>query len=90
MPQHKSAKKRMKTSARDRQRNRAVKSHIRRALKSLSKAMEEGDSQEQLRQAHSVLDKAAKQGVIHTSQANRRKARLAKAANKATAAAASK
>jgi small subunit ribosomal protein S20 len=88
MPHHASAKKRMKTNARDRARNKAVKSHIRRANQSLD-AVIHGDAAEAtkaLRTAHSVLDKAAKKGVIPKNRANRKKARLARAVHKAQAA----
>ena len=87
MPHHASAKKRIKTNARDRARNKSVKSHIRRANQSLDKAMsgEGAEADAALREAHSVLDKAAKKGVIPKNRANRKKARLARAVHKAQA-----
>jgi ribosomal protein S20 len=59
MPQHASAKKRMKTSARSRARNRSVKSHIRRAVGEVQASLGEETAEEQLRRAQSVIDKSA-------------------------------
>jgi small subunit ribosomal protein S20 len=84
MPQHASAKKRMLTSERDRQRNRAVKSQVRRAVKDMRETIGSEEAPEQLSTTHSVLDKASKKGVIHPKRVDRIKSRLAKAAHKAT------
>ena len=77
MPQHKSAAKRMRTSEKARQRNRAVKSHLKGVLKQLDAATPE-DSPQALREASSALDRAARKGVIPTRQADRKKSRLAR------------
>jgi small subunit ribosomal protein S20 len=79
MPQHASAKKRMRTSERDRQRNRAVKSQVRGATKQVRQSLGEAEAPAQLRNAHSVLDNAARKGVIHRRRVDRMKSRLAKA-----------
>jgi small subunit ribosomal protein S20 len=84
MPQHKSAEKRIKTSAKERNHNRAVKGQIRRVMQEARSALGTDKQEEELREAASVLDKAAKKGVIPKRRASRRKARLAKAAFKAT------
>jgi small subunit ribosomal protein S20 len=83
MPQHASAKKRMLTNERDRQRNRAVKSQVRRAVKELRETIGTEDAKEQLSVTHSVLDLASKKGVLHPKRVDRIKSRLAKAAHKA-------
>ena len=83
MPQHASAKKRMQTNERDRQRNRAVKSHVRAAVKELRSSLGSAEAAQQLPQAHSVLDKAAKKGVVHRKKVDRLKSRLAKAVRRA-------
>ncbi|MCA9756216.1 MAG: 30S ribosomal protein S20 [Candidatus Eisenbacteria bacterium] len=85
MPHHASAKKRMKTNARDRAKNKSVKSLIRRANQDLAAVMNGAaeDAEKALRKAHSVLDKAAKKGVIPKPRADRKKARLARAVHKA-------
>jgi small subunit ribosomal protein S20 len=85
MPQHASAKKRVKTSERDRARNRGVKSHIRRAVQELQKDLAGDDVEARLRKVHSVLDKAAKKGVIPKQTAARRKARMSLAVNRGSA-----
>jgi small subunit ribosomal protein S20 len=85
MPQHASAKKRMQTNERDRRRNRAVKSQVRRAVKDLGDAMGTTDAPAQLSKTHSVLDKASKKGVLHPRKVDRMKSRLAKAAHRSTA-----
>jgi len=81
MANSKSAAKRARQSPRRTQRNRSVISHLR----SLSKQQAAGGAQHRASLV-SALDKAAKRGVIHKNVANRRKARLNKAAAKAAAA----
>jgi small subunit ribosomal protein S20 len=83
MPQHASAKKRMQTNERDRLRNRAVKSQVRGAVKELRTSLGSAEAAEQLPRTHSVLDKAAKKGVIHRKKVDRLKSRLAKAVRRA-------
>jgi small subunit ribosomal protein S20 len=82
MPHHKSAEKRMRTTKRDRARNVNVKTGIKSALK---KAAEAPADQAVTRQVVSLLDRAVRKGVIPKAVANRRKSRLAKAANRAAA-----
>jgi small subunit ribosomal protein S20 len=77
MPHHKSAVKRMRTSEKARQRNRAVKSR----LKSVVKKAEEATAPEAgsaFNEAMSALDRAAAKGVIPKRRADRKKSRLAK------------
>jgi len=83
MPQHASAKKRMLTSERDRQRNRAVKSQVRRAVKDLKEAAGSDQAQGSLSKAHSALDRASKKGVLHPKKVDRMKSRLAKRTQRA-------
>ncbi|MCA9726733.1 MAG: 30S ribosomal protein S20 [Candidatus Eisenbacteria bacterium] len=83
MPQHKSAEKRMRTTARDKAKNRAVRGDIRRVTKDLKAVMATEKAEDQLRKVHSVLDKAVKKGVIPKNRANRRKARSARAVQQA-------
>ncbi|HSQ61452.1 MAG TPA: 30S ribosomal protein S20 [Acidobacteriota bacterium] len=80
MPHHKSAVKRMRTTKRDRARNVNVKTGIKSALK---KASETPSDQSVARQVVSLLDRAVRKGVIPKAVANRRKSRLARAANRA-------
>lgn len=75
MPHHKSAIKRLKTSARDRTKNTAVKSSLRKAIKAFREAPDR--TQEQLNDLYKALDQAAKKGVLPTQRADRLKSRLA-------------
>jgi small subunit ribosomal protein S20 len=83
MPHHKSAVKRMRTSERDRKRNVAVKSQVRGATRKLHEEVKTEGAPELLRKAHSVLDNAARKGVVHKNTVDRLKSRLAKAVNRA-------
>jgi len=82
MPQHKSAKKRVITNEKRRQRNIAAKSAIKTVAKKVGAASGKDALTASLREAHATLDKAAKRGVIHPRTAARRKSRLAKLANR--------
>jgi small subunit ribosomal protein S20 len=84
MPHHKSAEKRMRTTKRDRTRNIAVKTGLKSMFK---KAAETPTDKEVIRSAVSLLDRAVRKGVIPKAAANRRKSRLALAANRAATAA---
>ena len=81
MAQHKSPKKRMRQDERRRARNRAVKSEIRSASKKVAGASSAEDADKALREAASVIDRAAKKRIIHWKTAGRKKSRLAKRAN---------
>ena len=80
MPQHKSAAKRMKTSERERQQNKRVKSIMRGALKTYQAEKEK--SPDKLKDVVKILDKAAAKKVIHKNKAARLKSRMAKQAAK--------
>jgi len=78
MPNIKSAKKRMRTSERRHDANRAARSRVLTARRRLEKAAMAGDetaSEEALRTYASAVDKAAKRGAIAKNNASRRKAR---------------
>ena len=61
-------------------RNTSVKSAIKTLMKKARTAISAGDesTSQVVSQTTSLLDKAAKRGIIHKNAANRRKARLAK------------
>ena len=76
----KSQIKRNKTNEKARQRNKAVRSRLKTAIRSFREAADAGDSgkaQEHARNATRLLDKAASKGVIHKNQAANRKAKVA-------------
>ncbi len=77
----KSQKKRVLTNEKARQRNRAVKSSLKTAVKKVHASVAAGDmdaANEALKDASRQLDKAASKGIIHKNQAANRKAGLAK------------
>jgi small subunit ribosomal protein S20 len=79
MPHHKSAAKRVKTNKRDQNRNTAVKSQLKTLLKKVSHEL---DNKPLMSETVSQIDRAVRKGVIHKTVANRRKSRLARAANR--------
>lgn len=87
MPNIKSAMKRVKVNAKKNLRNRMVKSSTKTALKKFDVTLkaDPAAAKEGLNTAFSAVDRAASKGVIHKNAANRKKARLARALNKATA-----
>src|SRR5437879_4049416 len=79
MPIIKSAKKRVKISAKARSRNLHTKRDVRDALKAFAKALQGGKAAEVAKAqaaAMSALDTAAKKAVIHKNKAARQKSRL--------------
>jgi small subunit ribosomal protein S20 len=77
----KSQLKRIKTNEKARQRNVAVKSALKTAVRRVRSAAEAGDAAAAataLLTASKALDKAASKGVIHKNQAANRKSGLAK------------
>jgi small subunit ribosomal protein S20 len=85
MANHKSAIKRWHQSLRERDRNRSRRSAARTTVRQLREAVAAGDgkaTKEALSEAFSALDRAAKNGAIHTGKADRTKRRLAALANK--------
>lgn len=79
MPIIKSAVKRMRQTAKRRERNVGIKKDIKTAVK----AFVAEPSAKSLSKAHSELDKAVKKGLIKKNTAARRKSALSAAAKKA-------
>ncbi|HEX4723907.1 MAG TPA: 30S ribosomal protein S20 [Pseudonocardiaceae bacterium] len=80
----KSQIKRIRTNEAARQRNKAVKSSVKTAIRKFREAADAGDKDkaaELLRAAGRQLDKAASKGVIHMNQAANKKSAMAKRAN---------
>ena len=83
----KSAKKRVLVAERNYERNVAVKSEIKTAVKKavvLAQAKEKDQAaiNSALSQAYKLCDKAVSKGVLHKNTAARKKSRLTKAINK--------
>ena len=84
MAHSKSALKRWRQNEQHRERNKPVRTAARTAVKTARAAIAEGgdDVAAALREAASVLDRAAKHNVIHRNTASRKKSRLMRALNK--------
>lgn len=81
MPNIRSAKKRMRQSARARNQNRARRSEMRTVVKSFLDAVDSGDAEaasSQWQRAQAIIDRSARLGVIHPNTAARTKSRLAR------------
>ncbi|CAB4867376.1 unannotated protein [freshwater metagenome] len=79
----KSQIKRIKTNEKARQRNLAVRSGLKTAVRRFREAVATGDAsatQDALKHASRQLDRAASKGVIHKNQAANRKSAMAKKA----------
>ncbi|KQR54666.1 30S ribosomal protein S20 [Leifsonia sp. Leaf336] len=77
----KSQIKRNKTNKKAQERNKAVKSELKTAIRSTREAVVAGDKEKAtaaLRLAAKKIDKAASKGVIHKNQAANRKSAIAK------------
>jgi len=86
---HKSTIKRARQTPKRTQRNRAVASAVRGAMKKVLAAVEEKNRQEAtafLREATAALSKAASKGVLKRNTASRRISRLAARVNSMAAA----
>ena len=80
----KSQKKRIITAEKARQRNRAVRSELKTAVKKVRLAVEAKDvdaAQDAANKAGHLLDKAASKGIIHKNQAAQRKSGVQKLVN---------
>ena len=79
MPNHKSAKKRVRQTEKRRDVNRSNKSTLRTQIKKLRSALTASDadlSQELLNPTVSSIDKAVNKGILHRNTAARYKSRL--------------
>ncbi len=82
--------KRNRQNEKRRTRNKAVRSTLKTESKKVQTAVAEGDGETALAQARAAaraFDKAVSKGIVHPRTAARHKSRLARAANRAVAAA---
>ena len=78
----KSAKKRIIVTQTKTERNKAIRSGVKTAIKKVNAAIEAGDktaATEALTAATSIIDKACTKGVYHKNNASRKVSRLAAA-----------
>jgi small subunit ribosomal protein S20 len=80
MPIIKSAKKRVRVSAKAAVRNSKTKRSLKEAVKAFAKALTGSKASDAHNKAQSELDKAAKKGIMHKNKVARKKSQLAKAA----------
>ncbi len=78
MPQHKSAERRMRTTAKKNTNNRASKSKMRTLIKSVREAGTPEEANAAYRKTTALLDRLAAKGVIHKNMAANKKSRLRK------------
>jgi small subunit ribosomal protein S20 len=81
----KSAKKRIKVTARRTLRNKIIRSQTKTAIKKLLVCVSAGDktaAREEFRKTMKAIDKACTKGIIHKNNASRKKSRLAVRINK--------
>ena len=81
----KSAKKRIEVSARNAERNKAIRSGVKTAVKKVYAAIDANDkgaAKAALVNATSVIEKATSKGVYHKNYASRKISRLSLAVNK--------
>ena len=78
----KSAKKRILVDRRNAERNKAIKSTVKTAIKKVDAANDKAAATEALKAAITEIDKAASKGVFHKKNASRKISRLTVAVNK--------
>ena len=84
MANHKSALKRAKQNEEKRMRNRATKTRVKKVVKEVRLSANEATKEAtgaKLTTAQSIIDKAAKKGVLHKKTAARKISRLNKLVN---------
>jgi small subunit ribosomal protein S20 len=88
MPNHESAEKRVRQSARRRDINQGNRTRLRTSIKKLRSALTAGNAKESgslLPTTVSEIDKAVQKGVLHRNTAARYKSRLTVRVNQAAA-----
>ena len=81
MANHKSALKRIRSTATRRERNRYQLKTTRTFVKRLRSTTDKSEAEELYKKVSSMLDKLAKKNIIHKNNAAHKKAKLAKHVN---------
>ncbi|MDR3625366.1 MAG: 30S ribosomal protein S20 [Ignavibacteriaceae bacterium] len=84
MASHKSAKKRIRTSARKRMVNKIAGSKIKTVVKKALSTSEKEEAEKLYKEAVAILDRSTTKGKIHLNTASRKKAALTKHLNSLT------
>ena len=81
MPQHKSAKKRVRQNEKRRLRNKEMHSRVRTKIKKLEHMEDPEAAEAMLNEVKAELDRLASKGIIHKNKAANTKSKLEKAVN---------
>lgn len=81
MPQHQSAKKRVRQNEKRRQHNKAQSSRVRSMIKKLREMEDKEQATEMLNDVKGALDRLASKGIIHKNKAANYKSKLEKRVN---------
>jgi small subunit ribosomal protein S20 len=82
MASHKSAKKRIRTTARKRAINKSYESMLKTHYKRVLETKKKDEAEKLYKEAVSIIDRGATKGIIHINNAARKKAALTKHMNK--------
>lgn len=82
MPQHKSAKKRVRQDAERRERNRVHRTKMRTLVKRLRQTTDKDEAEALLPEVKGTLDRLASKGLIHKNKAANYKSELEKHVDK--------
>lgn len=86
MAHHKSAKKRVRSTKKRAERNKAALTKVKTLVKKVLELKDTANAQTSLKEAVAYLDKTASKGRIHKNTVARKKSALTKHVNKLTAA----
>lgn len=78
MPQHQSAKKRMRQNEKRRQNNQSQQSRVRTMIKKLRSLEDKEEARELLNEVKGGLDRLAAKNIIHKNKAANKKSQLEK------------
>lgn len=81
MASHKSAKKRIRTTARKRATNKSYESMLKTHYKKVMDAEKKDEAEKLYQEAVSIIDRGATKGIIHLNNAARKKAALTRHLN---------
>ncbi|MDZ7771767.1 MAG: 30S ribosomal protein S20 [Balneolaceae bacterium] len=81
MPQHQSAKKRVRQNEKRRQHNQAQRSKMRTMVRKVLEEDDKEKAEEYLKDAISVLDRYSQKGLLHPNNAARKKSKLTRHVN---------
>lgn len=84
MAQHKSAKKRVRTSEKRRQRNKTYRTKMKTYVKKVKTSTDKNAAGIALKEAQSVIDKLATKGLIPKNTAANKKSKLSRYVNAMT------